>query len=156
MPARWAVLVGFLAGALLAARNSSPATGSGGGGSAAGNQAVDLHLHGVSGIGTVLTDPSGLTLYTADQEAHGAVECTGACLQVFMRELGASVATPSSVISSTGRITRPDTGARQLTYQGAPLYTYVKDGAWGGADGNGVRDTFGGTHLAWHAVVVTR
>jgi predicted lipoprotein with Yx(FWY)xxD motif len=156
MPARRTVLVSCLASALLAACGSSAATGGGGGGGGQpGSSGLELHLHGVSGIGTVLTDPSGRALYTAAQEARGVVKCTGPCLRVFMPLLGTSVAAPSGVTGTTGTIRRPDTGARQLTYKGAPLYTYVQDGAWGDAGGNGLHDAFGGTHLTWRAVVVT-
>jgi predicted lipoprotein with Yx(FWY)xxD motif len=155
MPVSRTALVSVAAAALLVSCGSSAATG-GGERDQPGNLALELHLHGVSGIGTVLTDPSGRALYTADQEARGLVKCTGACLRVFMPLLGTSVAAPSSVTSTTGTIRRPDTAQQQVTYKGAPLYTYVQDGAWGDAEGNGLHDTFGATHLTWHAVVVAQ
>jgi predicted lipoprotein with Yx(FWY)xxD motif len=150
MPVSRTALVSFAAAALLVSCGSSAATG--GERDQPGHLALALHVHGVSGIGTVLTDPSGRALYTADQEARGLVKCTGACLRVFMPLLGTSVTAPSGV--TTGTIRRPDTAQQQLTYKGAPLYTYARDGAWGDAEGNGMHDTFGATHLTWHAVVV--
>lgn len=154
MPAGRTVLVGLAAGALLVACSSSPTKG--GNGIRPTSTAVTLQLHGVSGIGTVLTDSEGLPLYTADKELRGTVKCTGACLSVFMPLTGTSAAAPSGVTGTFSTLKRPDTGARQLTYKGAPLYTYVDDGAWGDAEGNGLHDVFGGTHFTWHAVVVTR
>lgn len=153
MSAGRTVLVSITAGALLVACGSSSGA-KGGGASRPTSTAVELQLLGESGIGTVLTDPAGLPLYTADQELHGTVKCTGPCLSVFVPVTGTSATAPSGVLGPFGTLKRPDTGARQLTYKGAPLYTYVKDGSWGDATGNGVHDTFGGTHFTWHAVVV--
>jgi predicted lipoprotein with Yx(FWY)xxD motif len=154
MSARRTVLaVGLTAAALLVA------CGSGAKNSASSrptDTAVELQLHGVSGIGTVLTDPSGRPLYTDNQEARGTVKCTGACLSVFMPLSGTSATVPNGTTATIGTIKRADMAQPQLTYNGAPLYTYVNDGSWGDASGNGVHDAFGGTRFTWHAVVITR
>ena len=58
-----------------------------GGGSAAGaaHHASASHGSAISartlpGVGTVLVDRSGKTLYSPQQEAHGMIMCTGGCL----------------------------------------------------------------------------
>ena len=47
---------------------------------------------------------------------------------------------------SVGDITRPD-GSSQVTLNGAPLYRFYQDTAADTANGNGIRDSFGGVEL---------
>jgi predicted lipoprotein with Yx(FWY)xxD motif len=127
-----------------------------GGGSSSSNPAGAgmLATHDVSGVGTVLADPSGQTLYTAEQEAGGTVKCTGPCLQ-FWHPVTAAGGAPSGVTGTLASTTRSDNSRRQLTYDGAPLYTFSQDGAAGDAKGNNVKDSFSGIQFTWHAVVIT-
>ena len=122
--------------------SSNPAGGSG-----------SLATHDVSGVGTVLSDPSGKTLYTAEQEASGAIKCTGACLQIWKPVTGSANA-PSGVTGTIASTSRSD-GQTQLTYNGAPLYSFAEDSAAGDAKGNDAKDAFGAEHFTWHAVVIT-
>ena len=143
---------GLAAVALLAACSSSYKSG----GSATTNAAAEgaLTTHEVSGIGTVLADSRGMTLYTADQEAGGTITCTSACLQFWKPTTAASTTAPPGVTATIGTVPRPD-GQAQLTYNRAPLYTFTPDSAPGDAKGNGVKDSFGNNHFTWHAVVIT-
>jgi predicted lipoprotein with Yx(FWY)xxD motif len=146
-------VAGIAAAALLAAcsssaknSNSQPATpGSGGG----------LATRNVSGVGTVLVDASGKTLYTAEQEANGTIKCTGSCVQFWIPDTDSSTTAPSGVMATISSMKRPDTSQVQLTYNGAPMYTFAQDSAAGDAKGNGFQDAFGSNHFTWHAVVVT-
>jgi len=124
--------------------SSGPAGGSG-----------SLATHDVSGIGTVLSDTNGKTLYTAEQEANGTITCTGACLQFWMPVTATSASAPNGVSATIGTTTRSDGAQTQLTYNGAPLYTFAQDAAAGDAKGNDVKDAFGSNHFTWHAVIVT-
>jgi len=134
---------GLAAAAVLAACSSSSNSG---GGSA-------LATHRTS-VGTVLADASGKTLYTAEQEADGTIRCTGACLQFWKPVTGTSTSAPS-VVSATIATTKRSDGPTQLTYNGAPLYTFVEDTSPGDAKGNDFKDAFGSNHFTWHAVIVT-
>jgi hypothetical protein len=51
----------------------------------------------------------------------------------------------------TGVIARPD-GARQVTVDGKPLYTFSED-APGKVEGNGFSDDLDGRHFTWNAVL---
>jgi predicted lipoprotein with Yx(FWY)xxD motif len=119
----------------------------------AGGGAGNLATRNVSSVGTVLTDTSGRTLYTAEQEADGTIKCTGACLDIWKPVTG-SASAPSGVSGTIASTKRPD-GQTQLTYNGAPLYSFAEDSAAGDAKGNDAKDAFGGKHFTWHAVVVT-
>ena len=111
----------------------------------------------VSGVGTVLTDQSGKTLYTPQQEAHGAIKCTSSCLSFWFPVTMGKGVTPRSAGTLTGKlgeIQRPDGGGRQLTYNGQPLYTFRLDSAPGQVQGNDFMDSFGGQSFTWHAATV--
>jgi predicted lipoprotein with Yx(FWY)xxD motif len=58
------------------------------------------------------------------------------------------------VSSKLATLTRPD-GSKQVTLNGAPLYTFSFDHAAGDLKGNGFKDTFNGVHFTWHAATVT-
>jgi predicted lipoprotein with Yx(FWY)xxD motif len=103
----------------------------------------------VSGVGTVLTDSSGRTLYFADEESGGDIKCVDACLG-FWTPAEATGAVPSD-IEGLGTMTRDDTGEKQLTYDGAPLYTFKLDKGPGQATGDDFSDSFSGVSFTWHA-----
>jgi predicted lipoprotein with Yx(FWY)xxD motif len=117
------------------------------GGASDGSGAVGTR--DVSDVGTVLVDSSGRTLYFAEEEADGGIECVDACLG-FWTPAPPDGDLPSD-IDGLDVITRDDTGDRQLTYDGAPLYTFTQDRSPGQATGDGLTDTFGGTSFTWQA-----
>ena len=140
----------FVAAALLLAACASDSTtsGSGGsgstgstGGSAAGG-GTTISTATVSGVGKVLVDSNGMTLYTLGTESSGTIKCTGSCAQSWPPVLltgGATAATAGAGVdaSKLGTIDRPD-GGTQVTYAGMPLYLWVGDTAPGQATGQGV------------------
>jgi predicted lipoprotein with Yx(FWY)xxD motif len=103
-------------------------------------------------LGDVLVDRRGRTLYLFAGDSGATSACTGACavnwppLRVRGTPLVGSGARPSDV----GRTARPN-GIRQLTYNGHPLYTFVKDTQPGDTNGEGI-NAFGGS---WFAVSPT-
>ncbi|MDX6490672.1 MAG: hypothetical protein QOD43_917, partial [Gaiellaceae bacterium] len=92
-----------------------------------------------TGLGDVLVDRQGRTLYLFARDSGGVSACTGACavnwppLLVQGTPLVGTGATPSGI----GRTTRPD-GLSQLTYTGHPLYPFVNDKRPGDTNGEGI------------------
>lgn len=147
-----------LAGLLAACGSGSGSTAAAGGAASgpqqdAGQLAVSTRT--VAGVGTVLTDQSGKTLYTSQQEARGVIKCTGSCLGFWFPVTVGKGATPraaSAITGTLGSIQRSDDRTRQLTYNGQPLYTFRLDAAPGQTHGNNFTDQFGGQSFTWHAV----
>ncbi|WP_033261912.1 lipoprotein [Amycolatopsis vancoresmycina] len=102
----------------------------------------------VDGLGPVLTDSAGRTLYlfTKDGKGSGKSTCDGACAQKWPPLPADGRITVAGGIDAglVGRVRRPD-GTSQVTVGGWPVYTYAQDTAPGEASGHGA----GGT---WFAV----
>jgi predicted lipoprotein with Yx(FWY)xxD motif len=98
----------------------------------------------------VLVDPDGRALYVADQEQGGEVLCEASCAEIWdpllLSELDAD---PASLGSGFADVERPD-GGRQLTFEGAPLYSFTEEGP-GELTGDGVVDSFDDTEFSWSA-----
>ena len=82
----------------------------------------------------------------------GAIRCTGECT-AFWEPLapGAGKPTGAAGAGKLGVIRRPD-GARQVSVDGRPVYTFSEDTA-GSITGDGFRDEFGGRNFLWHIVL---
>jgi len=100
--------------------------------------------------GTILAaGPKHMTVYLFEADKNGQSACSGACAQNWPPVTTGSEpqASGSATASKLGTITRPD-GTRQVTYNGHPLYLFVKDGDAGDAYGQGVK-AFGAN---WYVV----
>jgi predicted lipoprotein with Yx(FWY)xxD motif len=128
-----------LAALLLAACGRSSGSTSSGGGSPSGT-ALSVQTDAVSGIGTVLANSGGLTLYHNTKENGSTIVCTGGCASTWPPVLvTGSLPQDTGMIEGTfGTIERPD-GSTQLTINGMPLYTYSGDSASGQATGQGIQ-----------------
>jgi predicted lipoprotein with Yx(FWY)xxD motif len=101
--------------------------------------AGSLGTRSISGIGTVLVNSRGLTLYQLPSETNGQITCTGSCASAWPPLLavnGKVPSAPSAIAAKLGMITRPD-GSVQVTFNGMPLYTFAGEAA-GQASGQGV------------------
>jgi len=130
-----------LAALLLAAcGRSNGGTSLGGGSSSPSGTALSVQTDLVSGIGTVLANSAGLTLYHNTKEIGSTIVCTGGCASFWPPVLvTGSLPQDSGTIRGTfGTIMRPD-GSTQLTINGMPLYTYMGDSAPGQASGQGIQ-----------------
>ncbi len=119
---------------------------------AANTSTAVIKTANASGIGTILVDAGGKTVYTLTKNG-AAVPCTGACLTVWPPVLlpaGTDTATGGSGV--TGLAVVSATGGKQVTSKGLPVYTFANDTAAGDVKGDGL-SSFGGT---WHAVTVTK
>lgn len=99
----------------------------------------------VSGVGSVLVDAKGKTLYTLTN-AGQAVPCTGQCATFWPPLLVKTGSTPKGGRGVTGLGTVP--GGQQVTEKALPLYRFAGDAKAGQASGEGV-SSFGGI---WHVV----
>ncbi|MEV7094417.1 SCO0930 family lipoprotein [Amycolatopsis sp. NPDC051045] len=110
--------------------------------------AATLGTTEIDGLGPVLTDSDGRTLYlfTKDGKGSGKSTCDGACAQKWPPLPADGRITVAGGIDSglIGRIRRAD-GTSQVTVGGWPVYTYARDSTPGEANGHGA----GGT---WYAV----
>lgn len=100
--------------------------------------------------GTLISGANNRTLYvlTADEKSTSAHEklstCYGGCAAVWPPVLasGTPAVAGNANASLLGLTTRRD-GAKQVTYNGLPLYYYVADTKAGQATGNHLKDGFG-------------
>jgi len=98
---------------------------------------------GSSDLGTILVDGKGMTLYlfTKDTQGSGESVCEGECLAAWPPLLGEPQAGEGTDQALLGTITRSD-GTTQASYNGWPLYYWVKDTAPGDTTGQGVNDVW--------------
>jgi predicted lipoprotein with Yx(FWY)xxD motif len=143
----WIASAAALIALCACAKNAAPSSG---GGSSTTTHAgsVMIGTKSIPGVGTVLVDSSGLTLYALASESGGTIMCTDSCATTWPPVLlpaGVSSATAGSGVSASklGTISRPD-GGTQVTYGGMPLYLFVSDQAPGQDTGQGVE----GFHVA--------
>lgn len=92
-----------------------------------------------SDLGTILVDSTGMALYlfTKDTQGSGKSSCEGDCLAAWPPLLGEPKAGDGADQTLLGSITRSD-GTTQASYNGWPLYYWVKDSAPGDTTGQGV------------------
>lgn len=108
---------------------------------------VSVNAAGVAGVGTVLTDQSGKTLYlfTKDSTNPPASTCVDDCAETWPPLLTSGDVLGTGVDPKLlGTITRAD-GTKQVTVNKWPVYMYAGDSRPGEANGQGLQD-------AWYAV----
>jgi predicted lipoprotein with Yx(FWY)xxD motif len=103
----------------------------------------------VKGVGSVLVDGAGRTLYVFSLDKHSKVSCSSSCEKYWPPLLadGSVVAGSGVQKALLGKIKAPN-GKEVVTYDHWPLYTYVADTKAGVATGEDAL-AFGGT---WHAI----
>jgi predicted lipoprotein with Yx(FWY)xxD motif len=102
-----------------------------------------------SSLGSILVNSNRRTLYLFKADSGTMSACAGACATAWPPLLASGNPTAGKGLSSSklGAITRSD-GTRQVTYNGHPLYLFVKDKKPGDVKGQGVT-AFG---AAWFAL----
>jgi predicted lipoprotein with Yx(FWY)xxD motif len=91
-------------------------------------------------LGTVLTGPNGLTLYTHAGDGPNSSTCTGGCAAAWPPVTvgaGTQPVAGAGVTGALGTFTRDD-GTTQVTYGGLPLYSWPADAKPGDVTGQGV------------------
>jgi predicted lipoprotein with Yx(FWY)xxD motif len=144
---RSAVVRPLMASLLLAAVVLAPAGMS----AAARRTAAPLVREERTKLGLVLATANGRTLYYFTKDRPGRLACVGHCLTLWPPlVVPASMKTPVVPKGVPGRFGVVARGkARQLTWDGHPLYTYAADTKAGQVNGQGVGK-------AWWAVVLQK
>jgi predicted lipoprotein with Yx(FWY)xxD motif len=102
---------------------------------------VTISAKSEPGLGTILVDSQGRTLYQFLPDGAKHVTCTSSCASVWppvMLPAGSTVAASDGVRTSLLSSDPNPSGGRVVTYAGWPLYTYVADGSPGSHSGQGV------------------
>jgi predicted lipoprotein with Yx(FWY)xxD motif len=88
----------------------------------------------------VLTNASGMTLYTFDKDAAGSGKsvCNGQCATNWPPLMAEGMAMP---VGEWTVVTRDD-GGKQWAYKGKPVYLWVKDTKAGDRTGDGVANAW--------------
>ncbi|MGN6216110.1 MAG: COG4315 family predicted lipoprotein [Solirubrobacterales bacterium] len=114
---------------------SSEASASGGG--------MTVNTAEASGLGTVLVDSEGFTVYKFAKDKGSTSSCYGACAQNWPPVTVEGKPSGEGAAASQLGTTKRKDGSVQVTYAGHPLYTYAGDSEPGEANGNGLT-FFGG------------
>jgi predicted lipoprotein with Yx(FWY)xxD motif len=149
----------FLAGAAAIPLVALAVAACGGGGSAA-TAATPKTSSGASAtvgvskssLGSILVNSNGHTLYLFKADVGARSACSGACAVAWppLLATGKPTAGTGLTASKLGTITRSG-GKQQVTYNGHPLYLFIKDKKPGQTTGQGVT-AFG---AAWFALTPT-
>ena len=155
----------FLAGSALIPLAAVTFAACGGGGAASAAPAPPKTTSGApatvgvakSGLGNILVDSRGRTLYLFKADKGTKSACSGACAVAWppLRAHGRPTVGSRAKRSLIGSTARSD-GKPQVTYNGHPLYLYVDDQKPGDTHGQGVTAfgakwfalSPGGTHIS--------
>jgi predicted lipoprotein with Yx(FWY)xxD motif len=115
-------------------------------GASAGSSEGAMTLTGaeVSGLGSVLVNSEGFTVYEFGKDRGTTSSCYGECEENWppVTTKSAPTAGEGAMSSHLGTTKRKD-GTMQVTYAGHPLYTFIEDQSPGEANGNEL-EFFGG------------
>ena len=102
-----------------------------------------------SSLGSILVNSTGRTLYLFKADVGAKSACTGACATAWPPLLATAKPTAGTGLTASklATITRSD-GTQQVTYNGHPVYLFIKDKKPGQTTGQGVT-AFG---AAWYAL----
>ena len=103
---------------------------------------------GNSGLGNILVDSQGRTVYMFGADSGTTSACTGACAAAWppVQATGTPTAGNGANAALVATTSRSD-GTNQVTYDGHPLYTFTGDHQPGDTNGQGLV-AFGGTWSA--------
>jgi predicted lipoprotein with Yx(FWY)xxD motif len=106
--------------------------------SSGGGTVVDIGKN--STLGSFLVDSKGMTLYLFTKDSPGTSNCYGGCAAAWPPLLtSAAPSAGAGVTASLLGTTKRTDGSLQVTYNGWPLYTWVKDKAAGDTTGENVQ-----------------
>ncbi len=108
------------------------------GGSGSSGSTHVLHVASKAKVGSVLVDAQGRTLYRYTPDHRGKSTCMGGCAAAWPPAIvSASAALDATGVKGSVATTMRADGARQLTFDGMPLYRFSEDRASSDAKGQG-------------------
>jgi predicted lipoprotein with Yx(FWY)xxD motif len=115
----------------------------------ASGTAATVGVATAGGLGKILVNSQGRTLYLFQKDAGTKSACAGECAAAWppLRAAGKPSAGRSLTASKLGTTPRSD-GKPQVTYNGHPLYLYSADQKAGDTNGQGI-NAFG---AAWYVL----
>jgi predicted lipoprotein with Yx(FWY)xxD motif len=115
----------------------------------ASRSATTVAVASTSGLGTILVDSQGRTIYLFQKDTGTKSACSGDCAVDWPPVTTTGKATVGGGLSTSkvGTTKRPD-GTTQITYNGHPLYLFEGDHGAGDANGQGL-NAFG---AAWYGL----
>jgi predicted lipoprotein with Yx(FWY)xxD motif len=101
-----------------------------------------------TGLGRIIVDARGRSLYLFEKDRHGRSACSGVCAAYWPPLLtnGGPIAVKGAKPSLLGSIRRAD-GSRQVSYAGHPLYFFSGDTGRGQTNGEGLKDFGAGWYV---------
>jgi predicted lipoprotein with Yx(FWY)xxD motif len=125
--------------------------GCGGGGSSSSSSAASsgsgtegtIGASEIEGLGSVLVDSEGMTVYDFTVDEGTMSNCYGGCEAAWppVTTTGKPTAGAGAMASALGTTKRKD-GTLQVTYKGHPLYTFTGDEGPGEANGSEAEGTW--------------
>ena len=108
-----------------------------------------IRVSDTGGLGKILVNSTGHTVYLFNKDTGSKSMCSGACALEWppLTTSGNPTAGTGVTASKLGTTARSD-GSKQVTYNGHPLYTFAGDSKAGDVSGQGLTD-FG---ASWWAV----
>jgi predicted lipoprotein with Yx(FWY)xxD motif len=109
--------------------------------STSASTSVQVSTKSISGLGTVLVNAQGRTLYMFTPDNHAKVTCLSSCASIWPPAKLSSGQTASASGEAKSSLLGSDSdpeGGEVVTYAGWPVYTYAADSAAGTANGQGV------------------
>jgi predicted lipoprotein with Yx(FWY)xxD motif len=103
---------------------------------------VAVKTRKIKGLGVVLVNAKGRTLYTFAPDQHRHVTCTGQCAQYWPALKWKGASKPKAGGAAKPKLLSLDrnpSGGRVVTYHKWPLYTYLGDSAAGQANGQNTK-----------------
>lgn len=113
-----------------------------------------LSVRSLPGLGTVLVNAQGRTLYTFAPDHGKKVTCVGQCAAVWPPLAASSAQKPPVASGVRASLVGSDpnpSGGRVVTYAGWPLYLYTADPKAGTDNGQGINSAGG----LWHVIAPT-
>jgi len=104
----------------------------------------EVTVRNVGGLGAVLVDRQGRTLYVTTADGSGRSTCTGSCAKTwppYLLPKGVTRVAATKAVTGLGTVRRPG-GRLQLTARHRPLYRYAGDQRAGQATGEGLEGTW--------------
>lgn len=115
---------------------------------AAWSAPVDITTGSTTNLGQHLTQSNGKTLYLFTADSKGKSTCESACAKAWPPVLTTEKPSAGAGVNASLLGTMKRGNQEQVTYDGMPLYRFVKDKTAGAAKGEGITH-FGGT---WYVV----